>query len=339
MLAVLMPRVPLVRSMAALAPAKVMVVELIVVAPVPVANVLLPVTAVLPARLMPFEPLLIVTPVVPVELPMLIAFEFAPLPRFTSPVVPESRVKIPVVPVVTFNADAGADESASVLFDVTVVAPVPVNVAAPAATVKRVPPLVCKFKTFASVVPSERAPPMLFPESHAKEPVDKHVELSSKMFPVRFGKVHVFPLPVKSADVIVPVKEAALPVCGTMASLSFVAVGVWNVDVRASTSKLPEPVAMFTAVDPVVFPMLMIFELAPLPRFTAPVVPESSVSAVVVGVTIVPPFVVRLPVKTPLPEVSSASAVTPFVSMFSAFASVVPSVAVPPKALPPLRNA
>ena len=179
----------------------------------------------------------------------------------------------------------------------------------------------------------------MLPLPQINELVDGQVEVSSKTFPVAFGNVQVFPLPVRSAEVIVPVKEFAPEDCGSKAILSFVEVFVSKIAVGVLTSKLPEPVIIFTAVTPLEFPIVIIFPFELFPILTAPVVPESRVRSVVVGVSKLPPVKVRLPVRFPLPEVSRERAVALFVIKLSVFASVVPRFAVAPKAFPLCTNA
>ncbi len=83
-------------------------------------------------------------------------------------------------------------------------------------------------------------------------------------------------------------------------------------------------------VAPVVLPIVMVLALAPVPMFMAPVVPDSRVRAVAAAVEIVPAWAnVRLPV------VSKVSLVVLLVLKARLLASLVPSVAVAPKLLPP----
>jgi len=121
----------------------------------------LPVVAV--NNVIPFVPELSARPVAPVALPTVIVFAFAFVPIFTEPVDPESKLRAPVVPDVTFNANPAAEERERVLFVVIDVAPVPVNVAESEATDRRVAPLVIKFNPFASVVPRFAAEPYALP--------------------------------------------------------------------------------------------------------------------------------------------------------------------------------
>ena len=154
--------VPVMFRIASL-PVREMEVDLMVVVPVPVEKVLPFGIVTLPASEMPPEPLLRFSAVVPVELPMVMIFEAAPLPRLTPPVVPESRVRAPVVPVVIPIAEAAAEDNARVPVEESVVGPVPVRVEAPAARAKRVVPLVIRFKALASVVPRTAVAPKPLP--------------------------------------------------------------------------------------------------------------------------------------------------------------------------------
>jgi len=130
---VLRPSVPVpVMSRIVALPASVMAVELIVVRPVPVENVFEPETVVLPASDIPPEPLVRVREVAPVVFPMVITFALLPVPRFTSPVVPESMVRV-VVPVelrpVNPVAAPSVETSQVVEFTATVLDPPPIDTA------------------------------------------------------------------------------------------------------------------------------------------------------------------------------------------------------------------
>lgn len=88
------------------------------------------------------------------SVPMLMVFPAVPVPRLTVPVVPESRVR---------TAPA-ADETVMLPVDVWIVEPVPVRVGEPVAIVKRVAPLVMRFKALASVVPRTAVAPKALPD-------------------------------------------------------------------------------------------------------------------------------------------------------------------------------
>jgi hypothetical protein len=100
------------------------------------------------------------------------------------------------------------------------------------------------------------------------------------------GKVYVRAA-VRSLFVIVPSKVAAPVAAAESTILSSVAEALRTVSVPVSillpdTLKLPVPVLMFTAVAPVLLPIVIVLALAPVPILTAPVVPLSTVTAPVV---------------------------------------------------------
>jgi hypothetical protein len=94
---------------------------------------------------------------------MVIVFELVPAPKYTEPVVPESRVSAPVVLAITERFDAAPEERKRVLSVAIVVAPLPVKVAAPDAKENRVLPEVMKLRALASVVPKTVVVARAFP--------------------------------------------------------------------------------------------------------------------------------------------------------------------------------
>ena len=96
-------------------------------------------------------------------------------------------------------------------------------------------------------------------------------------------------------------------------------------------------------------PTVTVFAVAPVPRFTAPLVPESSVripvvpvvmfKAVAVGDRMSPPVTVKSPVNVPFPDVSRDSAVVLLVIKLRMFASVEPIDTAVPNAFPPCSMA
>ncbi len=91
-----------------------------------------------------------------------------------------------------------------------------------------------------------------------------------------------------------------------------------------------EPELMFTALAPVVFPMVTVLALAPVPTLTAPVVPESRVKAEVVVEAIVPaPANVRAVAETAIVSIEATPVNAPPVVTFKPPLEVKAKVPVP----------
>lgn len=249
---------------------------------VPVVSDRLPVVEV--SKVIPPVPEVRFTAVAPVAFPIATVLALALVPMLTLPVVPESSVNAPVVPV---NTEIPPVPEVSEREVAAVVLPI-VIVFSLALVPMLTPPVVPESKVTEPVVPelSDKLPDVVV--SSAMPPVPE-VRLTA-VAPVAFPMAIVLALalvPMLTLPVV-PESSVTVPVVPELSDKF--------PDVVVSSAIPPVPDVKFTAVAPVALPMAIVLALALVPMLTLPVVPESSVTV---------PVVPELSDKLPDVEVSS----------------------------------